>query len=526
MTRLPANFSFDHLTDPLSEAAARLTENALPGFFPRHRWFTSKGSTIKDCAIAEAHALGEDYLILVVELTYAAGEPRRELYQLPVARITDPERIEYYKQEKPRQIIAGTDTLILVDAVHEPDFRDELFRAMRDRRGDGRGLNFEAGAVLGAETGEVSSRALPETSSNTALLYNDNYFFKLFRKLERALNPDLELIRFLSDRTEFQNCPRYGGSVTVGSEGTDEYINLGLLLNKIDNRGDAWEWSQAELAQTYRRQLERGNGAPPADYSEAAALNFMGEAMRDRIALLGKRTAEMHLALASDREDDDFLPEPLTADYREELYRAARRIRDEKLAPLKDRLADLPAAVRPIADEVLARWDEMNSRLEAILQTDFTALLTRIHGDYHLGQVLVTDDDFAIIDFEGEPLLTIPERRRKRPPYKDVAGMLRSLHYAAEGCLLLDESFSDEERAALRPWSAAWVRLARATYLDAYHATAGDADFLPADPDQRRQLLAHFSLEKAMYEVAYELNSRPDWLSIPLRGVLDSLAEE
>ena len=338
-------------------------------------------------------------------------------------------------------------------------------------------------------------------TSNTAIIYNDSFFFKLFRKLDPGLNPDLELVRFLSERANFAHCPPYGGSLGVGEMEADHYLNLGMLSGKVDNRGDAWSLFQ-QLTERY-----------------FAGDEAVDEKTLSRARLLGRRTAEMHRALASAGDDrPDLVPEPLTAEYRKEITAAALKLLDRQFAQLEDRLDGLSKDKQVVARRVLDAREQLQQKLGALRERPLTAQLTRIHGDYHLGQVLYTDDDFYIIDFEGEPLLTIPERRRKRPPLKDVGGMVRSFHYAAQGQLLLNP-----DRYAGRDLSQRaehWYRTVSAAYLDAYFDACGDASFLPSDDGDRRALLDLFILEKAVYEVAYELNSRPEWLPIPLQGVL------
>ncbi|MEL6143687.1 MAG: hypothetical protein AAFU67_18960, partial [Bacteroidota bacterium] len=354
----------------------------------------------------------------------------------------------------------------------------------------------------------------------------------LFRKLDEGLNPDLELVRFLSEQTSFKNSPVYAGSLSVGSFGDPGFINLGLMIGKIDNRGDAWQLFQ-ELTEKYYTAIlaspapaEVPSFQPANNYDDIndTTKSLLARGTYEWAALLGQRTGEMHNALASSSpEFPDLKPEPLTANYRNEIFTGAKKLLDRQFAELSQKLAGLTGDQLIDAQAVLARRDEVEARLAAMRDRDIPIDMIRIHADYHLGQVLYNNSDFYIIDFEGEPLLSIPERRRKRPSFKDVAGMIRSFHYAAQGQLLLNPKYTDEERKMLTPWGELWFRHIRHAFLQNYMAVTAGTTFVPKDAVDREDLLDFFILEKAIYEVAYELNSRPTWLSIPLRGVLFAL---
>ncbi|CAH1002150.1 Glucosamine kinase [Neolewinella maritima] len=477
-----------------------LTTMLLPAYLPQQRWFTSKGKSVQRTGLDAYYRVGPDTGIALVRVYFE--DDSAELYQLPLSLNVGPEQRSFYRSNHPNLILGEiTGTGMLADAVPRADFRAALYDLLYESKQLDSGLKAEAGRVLLQASASAESIVPAIDTSNTAIIYNDSFFFKLFRKLDPGLNPDLELVRFLSERTDFQYCPPYGGSLGVGEMEAEDYLNLGLMSGKVDNRGDAWSLFQ-DLTQRYFA------GDDPVD-----------EETLDRARLLGERTAQMHRALASAGPDrPDLVPVPLTATYRGEITDAALRVLDRQFTQLEDKRSSLPADKQALAGRVLGARTQLEQKLSALRDRPLTAQLTRIHGDYHLGQVLYTDTDFYIIDFEGEPLLTIPERRRKRPPLKDVGGMVRSFHYAAQGQLLLNP-----ERYAGRDLSQRaedWYRTVSQAYLDAYFVACGDAAFLPADEDDRRALLELFILEKAVYEVAYELNSRPDWLAIPLNGVL------
>jgi maltose alpha-D-glucosyltransferase/alpha-amylase len=241
--------------------------------------------------------------------------------------------------------------------------------------------------------------------------------------------------------------------------------------------------------------------------------------------LLGTRTAELHLALAAGQEPA-FRPEPFSKLYQRSLYQSFQAQTRRGFQLLRRNLAKLPDSVRELAERLLPLEKMLQGRFRELLDAKFTALRTRCHGDFHLGQVLFTGKDFVIIDFEGEPSRPVSERRIKSSPLRDVAGMLRSFHYASR--VALRSQFSEalahgQPLKAYEHWMRVWYGWSAASFLQGYLSRAQTASFLPADPTQLRILLDSYVLEKAIYELGYELNNRPDWVRIPLEGILDLL---
>lgn len=498
----------------------------LEEFMVRQRWFTSKGKSIKDCTVHGVYQVTEDSVLLILHVDFT--DESRETYQMPLAQLTHVEDQKRYLRNSPELILLKVPGgPYIVDAVPLPHFRKALYAMIKDGANTRDGLNCEAGRLLDQAPENASSTVPAIDTSNTAIIYEDKYFFKLFRKLDPGLNPDLELVRYLSDKTSFTHSPPYGGSVGVGEMDNEDYLNIGMLSGKVDNRGDAWEFFQ-ELTAAYFAQ--------DGEVSEETLA---------RARLLGQRTAEMHLALSGETATVEtyqgtrsvmdagtgaygsgadagamMVPEAMSADYRREITAAAGKLLDRQVRELRDKLPSLPAGQHATANRVLALETELKARLRKLADADMNVALIRIHADYHLGQVLVTDNDFCIIDFEGEPLLSIPERRRKRPALKDVAGMVRSFHYAANAQLLLNpDRYARQDQAALQSRADHWYRTVSQAFLDEYYQHCDASPFLPAAAADRKLLLDLFIMEKAVYEVAYELNSRPAWLGIPLRGV-------
>ncbi len=298
---------------------------------------------------------------------------------------------------------------------------------------------------------------------------------------------------------------------------------MAILQGFVANHGDAWEHTLEALSSYYDRVASESVSGPSARSASSHADllgDYAGEA-----ALLGRRTAEMHGALASDRSDAGFAPEAFSAGLQREISESMISLARETFGMLRLRAPDLPEHPRAAATSTLASEKTLIDRFRSLAVRKLTALRTRIHGDLHLGQVLFTGEDFMFIDFEGEPARTLAERREKHSPLRDVAGMVRSFHYAAYAALFRRAGSagaqSDESRS-LVPFANAWYRVASGEYLRAYFdtATASSANFLPADPAEREFVLNFWLLGKAIYELKYELNHRLDWVAIPLEGIV------
>jgi maltose alpha-D-glucosyltransferase/alpha-amylase len=314
---------------------------------------------------------------------------------------------------------------------------------------------------------------------------------------------------------------------------TGASITVGILHGFVPHRGDAWEYTLEALDGYFTAVRTQQSGAhaavphqPVLALAEGEVPPLAGELIGPYLGsawLLGQRTAELHLALASDPEDPRFAPEPVTTEYQHALVQSMRDLATEAFRLLGQRLPDLPAAVRGEAQQVLALEAAVLAAAQAVAQRPLTALRTRTHGDYHLGQVLYTGDDFIITDFEGEPARPLREREHKHSPLKDVAGMLRSFHYAAYASLFNQGnqgvSSPSEALAVFEPWAQLWYVWVSAAFLHAYLAYADPASVLPPTRDQCQALLDAYLLEKAVYELSYELNNRPDWVRIPLQGI-------
>jgi maltose alpha-D-glucosyltransferase/alpha-amylase len=381
-------------------------------------------------------------------------------------------------------------------------------------------------------TGYLPAKTGSAEQSNTNFLYGQAVLMKLFRRLQPGLNPDVEIGRFLTETAHFPRIAPFLGQLAVTDRKGDTTVTA-MLQGLVKNEGDGWQWTLEELSRYYESVAscpppkEQGRlprfgeeGTVPADASERAGLYLTSA------ALLGQRTAEMHLALATETEDEAFQAEAFTA---EDLGLDAKRIDtqiNQTLNALRSGMQNLKDLTGDDAATILSRRIELFARAHAITAGPPSGQRIRIHGDYHLGQVLRAKNDFVILDFEGEPARTLEERRRKQCPLKDVAGMLRSFSYAAYSGLDQYAQRHPDSARSLEPWARLWQNAVSVEFLRSYRETMASKPGLLPKTAQAESLLNAYLLEKALYELLYELNNRPAWVRIPLAGILGLPAAE
>ncbi|MCB0640071.1 MAG: putative maltokinase, partial [Phaeodactylibacter sp.] len=526
-------------------AKRKFEKTILPNYLRSTRWFGSKSKKIVSINVQRFPAVEVKEKVVYmcqIAIRYTDGLP--ETYSLPILFEAEPGAILQYLKSETHSVVSFLKTPekegILVDALFDADFRNSLFYKMKIKDQvkvpDGY-LKFDRGKILQdlqLEPEDITSEVLKVEQSNTSVIYNGQFFFKIYRKLDTDINPDLELVRFLSEQTDFENSPRFGGGIEFENAADRSFTILGLLQNKIPNQGEAWTMFLSELGRFYEKVLANRELQRPALVTKepfyfedipAPLQEFIGSVTYERVVLLGKRTAEMHIALASNAEQPDFCPERFTQNYQRSIYSGHRKLVAEKLNALQLRSEGLPAHIAKEAQSILDLREDILDCFSEIFSRKIPATKTRVHGDYHLGQVLFNGRDFYIIDFEGEPLHTISERRLKKTPFKDVAGMIRSFHYAAYGQLVLNQNYRQEDMPFLEGWASQWFHYIRQVYLTAYLEVAQGQSFVPKDRAAMKLLLRNYTLEKAIYEVGYEMNARPDWLRVPIRGVLYAMEE-
>ena len=507
-----------------------LERKILPLFMRKCRWFGGKAKVINKTSVSSAIHVkveGDTHFLLIIEVHYAQRLP--EFYFLPITFAT-PEKVGDQVEHTLQSVVCRAEiqdqTGFIMDSSYDRLFRDFLFTNMEKGsrlKDDENGvLEFSSGVFVKPDLRMINSRILKADQSNTAIIFGDQYFFKFYRKVEKEINPDLEIIRFLTENTSFQHSPRFAGSIQYRDKETNTIV-FGLLQDMVDNEGDAWVMTMNAIGKYYERALAHKEFPPLLDratvkFEESPPIiqQLIGREFYDLVILLGKRTAEMHTALASEVTSRDFVPEKITPHYQRSLYSSLRRLMKDRFSLLEDSLPSLGPASRKLAQEVLSMTGPILDSFTEMFRTKISAVKTRIHGDYHLGQVLFTGKDFVIIDFEGEPGFSFSERRLKKSPLKDVAGMIRSFHYAAYGKILLSDEFKNNKPEIIELAAEQWQHYVSRFFLGSYLEFSGQGTNLSKE---NRILLRTFLLEKAIYELGYELNARPDWVNVPLRGI-------
>jgi len=531
-------------------------EAVLPDYLRVRRWFGGKARQLQATTIIESAETPRgradlDSRILLVRLDYRDGEP--EMYQVHVA-FAKGQRAERVFNDWPDSVIAriqiagSSEVGVIYEATANKDYLrvllESIARGKRFKGKSGEVASVRVGKALPRMTDSLEPNVLRSEQSNTSIAYGDKFVMKIVRKTELGVNPDLEIGLFLTQRAQHVNAPPVAGYMEY-QRSRQQPMTLAILQEHIHHEDDAWNYTIDALTSYMERVLSEKVGeaeemAPKPEASLLAlarepvpklAANMMGTYIQSA-ELMGRRTGELHIALASAPDDPAFAPELITPFYQRSIYQSLRVMVANVFPLLRRKLRDMSDEARELAEAVLAEEGVVGKRFRAIIERRLTGQRIRIHGDFHLGQLLYTGKDFVIIDFEGEPARPLSERRLKRPALRDVAGMLRSFHYAAYSAVRSHVSLGlvrTEHRQRVEGWARYWCAWASAAYLRGYlEATSAPnvPQILPQTFEEIEVLLNAFVLEKAIYEVAYELNNRPDWVRIPLAGILQLLEGE
>ena len=499
--------------------------DVLPGFLARTRWYPERSAQAIQPRLVSAVPfcdIGDNRPWLAFFETTQRGLTSR--YVLPM-------RIEWIRFDRerynPRAFAAvrqGAREGTLLDVATDEIFIGLLLRNLRQSltvEEEEQGLRLEFRPTSRFSDHPIRQpervRAVETEQSNSTALIDDEYVVKIYRKLEPGINPEIEIGRFLTEVAGFANTPALLGTVEL-IEG-DRRSAVGVVHAFVLNQGDAWTVTGAYLDRFVdeQRLLKTDNERSESE-EQVSYLRYMTQT--------GRRVAEMHLALASSKDTPEFAPEPARPEdiqrWVDDIMRRAERVCDT-LAQRRDTLKE---ADRPLVDELLAQQASLPDRLKALLPRDIDGLNIRHHGDFHLGQMLIVKDDIFIIDFEGEPRRPLAERRRKAPAARDVAGLVRSIDYSVTAALDRALQIAPDEQAKLSLALGDWRDKATAAFLAAYREIIASQNLWPAEPDAAERMLNFFLLEKAFYEIDYELAHRPDWVRVPLTGILRILAQQ
>ena len=499
----------------LSQGQSRsvLERDVLPAFLANKRWYAERGNSPASARISATIPLVPADPGLGLAIIETKGRHAPATYLLPLT-------ISWTRLDRERQnpntlaaVRRGAREGTLLDATADPRFIAFLLD------------NLRASATIDTDQGRIEFKptsALPKNDptamgdvhavdteqSNTTVVVETDCVVKLFRRLDQGVNPEIEIGRFLTETVQFSHMPPLLGSVELMANGASSAI--AVVHGFVQNQGDAWTVTGAYLDRFVEEQrLLTAEAAGESD-EQAAYLR--------RAQHVGRRVAELQLALASRDDLPDFAPEPITADdvrtWTESVLQRAERTLDE----LTQRRSDLTENDRQLTDALLSHRVSLPARLRELLPDDIDAVKIRHHGDFHLGQMLIVRDDVVIIDFEGEPRRSIEERRRKAPAARDVAGLIRSIDYSSIAALERALKSAPDEHGKIARALDGWRETSVSSFLSAYRQSLNDVRLWPQSLQSADRLLDFFLLEKAFYEIEYELAHRPSWLRVPLAG--------
>jgi len=530
---------------PDADAKKRLESTIILEYLKKQRWFREKSFAVQKLKVFDSILMqtqsGISHIFLI-ETSYREGSTGT--YLLPVSFAVQ-ESAGKVSSIYPQSIIAklktGDNEGFLYDAVFDEEFCAALLRVIAGRRkikgktGEACGIHARDFRRFLDERGLViSPRVVSAEQSNSSVLYEDVFILKLYRKIEDGKNPELEVVQRLTERARFNNIPSFAGAITYGSSGFSE-ASFCLLQRFVQNEGDGWSYTLNSLTHFFNKilaekpEMAQLNSDTPFDSALSLEnttdiqVEYIGSFFLEMMDLLGRRTAEMHLALASLGDDPYFKPEPFSSLYLRALYQSMRSHTRRVMDFLKKNLGKLPDAVREDAERVAGFEAEILRRQHLIMEHKMKGLKIRTHGDYHLGQLMFTGKDFMIIDFEGEPARPLSERKLKRSPLRDIAGMIRSFHYAVYTAFKNHVASRVEDASVLEPWVDMWFRTVSGIFLSSYTASTEGSSLVPSNGSERKVLLEAYLLEKGVYELWYEFNNRPDWVAIPMAGLLNIL---
>jgi maltose alpha-D-glucosyltransferase/alpha-amylase len=519
------------LTD--GQSARQLAREVLPAFLANQRWFGAKDAQIAAATVAAWAEFATDrgsYLLTELEVQ-PAGDAPSQRYFLPLATSYDDQALTHgwpLLSFSLAQVRRGAKVGALYDAMAGPDFPLVAFEAIRrnaELPGSDGVIRFRSTSAAGRVKvpKDVEVKRLSVEQSNSSAMIGNRLVFKAYRKLAPGVQPEIEIGRFLIEEAGFANTPPLLGAIErVAADGAT--TALAAAFGFVRNQGDGWVYTIEYLHRTLDALRLSASAEPPPG---AAAPEHEPHAFYlAQARVLGQRTAELHRALATPTDDPAFAAEPITKADLDHWQRAVRRQADAAFRALRQAVPKLEGGDRERAQAVLARRADCYARIAALTKPGIAAAKTRVHGDYHLGQVLVAQNDFYILDFEGEPARPLAERRVKSSPLKDVAGMLRSLDYAARAAANGLAEAHPASAAVIRTLAESWRAGAAQAFLDAYREIIAGCPSYPENPAEAGRLLDLFVLEKALYEICYEAANRPAWIGIPLKGMTNLLAVE
>ena len=529
-TSLKPPFNFNDAWENLlenEEFVKVFLSDVLEDYIIKQRWYGGKASKLKYIELAEYFRIqqqGEVYYGLILEVDFV--EAFYQHYFLPIAFVSDE---NFAQKDRILPISIKGQKGFIIDAINLEAFRKLVFeRILTALPIDKTKVQYHRSSRFENVSYEFS-RFMGLEQSNTSIVYNEKFVLKFFRRIYTDKNPDYEMSKFLSEKKDFKNTPVYLGSINV-LDSEKDYITIGLMQEMVENEGDAWDYMLKKLHKVFLNLEQKNIKIDDLPSTELflrleiedvppQLIDWVGLNLFTKIQTLAKRTAEMHIALGSEFEETAFTPAQFNGDYSVWLKNRLLYQFQNRLNTIENNLHKLDGLALELAHEFLEKKNIIRKRFVNFDWTKLKGERIRVHGDYHLGQILVKDDDFYILDFEGEPESTIRDRKVKQPPLKDVAGLFRSFHYAIYATIFNNIEHYKHDQQSLFKAGELLYRYLIGVFLATYITEIRNANLNIGYHQERIFLLEYSLLEKAVYELGYELNSRPRWAVIPLMGI-------
>jgi len=527
------NSAWENLMDDKGFVKMFLSE-VLEGYIIKQRWYGGKSSKLKYIELTEYFRIQqkeEVYYGLILEVNFE--EAFYQHYFIPIAFVTDE---NFAREDQILQLTLEKMPGYIIDAINLEAFRKLVFeRILNSEPYDITRVQYHKGDSL-KETEYKSSRLMGLEQSNTSVIINDSCVIKFFRRIYANKNPDYEMSRFLSDKKGFINTPSYQGSLNI-IDSDKSMVTIALMQELVPNQGDAWEYMLEKLLIVFQNLSDKSvhiDRLPDIEIFTRLSIRDVPPEIIDWAGLdiflkmqhLALRTAEMHIALGSEFEESSFTPQHFNRDYEVWLKNRLLYQFQNRLNTVENNLHKLEGLALDLAKQFLEQKNEIRKRFMSFDWHKLKGERIRVHGDYHLGQVLVNDGDFYILDFEGEPESTIRDRRVKQPPIKDVAGMFRSFHYAIYATIFNHQKPFSIPREKLFEAGEKLYRYFIGVFMKTYTENIEAANINIGYEQERIFMLKHAMLDKAIYELGYEMNSRPLWAVIPLEGIASIMNED
>lgn len=508
----------------------------LPSYLHTTKWFEGKNRGIRNISIVRNNHLSLSNIelqLLFVSVMYDTGV--FDVYQLPLRFLTESQST-YLLENSPHAIICNVKTPqrngTICDAHYTPEYQLAILNLMAEGKvvqGNNFRVNFNGSDAVRkyvAQNPDIRSRILPVDDTNTSIGYDNSLFLKMYRHIDKTINPDVEITRYLTQSVNFPQVPAYLGIIEYTS-GKDSIV-LGMMQEQVEYHGNGRTYMMERLRNYSERIAAReshpdlslkGTLTEPVSFDSLPEdlKEFIGANVAEAMHMIGTRTGEMHNALASKTDAKDFSPEDFSLHYQRSLYAGQITLVRRAFSNKQSQLENIEPWLKHEAEQLLARREELLESLKKIYDKKLDVMKIRIHGNYDLKQVLFTGRDLAILDFHGDPNKSYTERRLKRSALVDIAGMLRSIHYVAYEGLVLDKMQDEQEQKKILPFVEAWIHYVSGFFMHAYLQTVKGANFIPANNEDTNILIKNYLVEKSLFSLHYELNRRPQWSVVPIR---------